>query len=117
MKHLFSSDPNLAVTKAEGTLPIPVMYGVNSRAQKGSPDLCSSASPTALSAKQKNNSRQDCKERLGSLKSPFILRHNGSLASQLEPYTPKRRCCLAEHPWESLSPLPVPHHSGGPSRT
>lgn len=71
-KNPFRSNPNLAITKAGGTLPIPMMYRVIRRAQKGSPDLCSSASPTALSAKKKPpqpSSQQDCKERAGLIKS------------------------------------------------
>lgn len=53
MKHPSSSNPYLSIPMTGRTLPIPKMQRVKRRAQTGSPDLCSSAAPTASAAKQK----------------------------------------------------------------
>lgn len=113
VKDHFRSDSNPRITMAGGTLPTPLMNGVNRRARKGLQLSFTNSSSCQI----KESSRQDCKGRTGSLRAPFVLRHNCSPASQLEPYVPKPWCSLAGHPWESLSPLPLPGNSGGSRRT
>lgn len=118
-----SSNPNLSISMAGGTLPIPKMQRVKRRAQAHL--VFAALLHRQLLVPNKKQQPAGLQERAGTIKTPFILRHSCSFASQLESYTTKlprldilgslcllSQCLIIQAGPESLSLVPSTWQQG-----